>query len=369
MNETTYKAGDVILDRYIIQGFHAAGGMQEVYIASDKILNRTVALKTPKNNAAAKRFKSSAAMAARISHPFVAKAFDYFETDARAHITEEWIEGCNLDKFLEAVPILDPHLATQFAHQLAKGIAASHHVGVIHRDMKPSNVMLMGKAGQFELKITDFGIAKLTEEELERAHKSEDTIGSSSTMAGALPYMSPEVIESPKNAGKPSDIWALGAIIFKMLSSKAPFGTGLKAIPLIVAGNLPEKPKLAEGLLQFSGLFNELWEIISPCFKSSPTARPTADVLVDQLSSLCYSSFPRMIGSIQTYRHSEQGDYGFIKSIYGEVFFHHDSYYGEKIAASTPVMFASHPGKPKPRAHPVCAVSSEISADIRKLFA
>jgi serine/threonine-protein kinase len=354
MTDPIYAPGDVIAKRYAIEAFLAAGGMQEVYIAKDSLLPREVALKTPKNDSAAKRFKGSAELSARINHPFIAKTFDYFETDDRAFLIEELISGENLEQFrLRYLSRFDPHLLAQFGHQIAKGLAASHHVGVVHRDLKPNNIIVSNRNGLYEFKITDFGIAKLTEEELDRAHKSQSTIANSSTMFGALPYMSPEVIDSPKAAGTGSDIWALGAILYTLLSGDVPFGQGLKAIPRIMSGKPPDKPAICDQLAQYKWLCNEVWMILSRCLVMDVKNRPTADQLVQQFADLCYSAYPRAEGTILRYQHAEVGAYGFLLSADQEVFFHRDSFYGETVNVGDRVLFSTHQGRPRMRAHPV----------------
>jgi serine/threonine protein kinase len=160
-----HSSGDVIRDRYKIIDNIGEGGMQFVYAARDRILKRKVALKTPKNDSAKKRFKRSAIVSARVNHPNVAKTLDYLEDNNRQYLIEELINGEDLDKaFLKKMKCLDPYLAARVFHYLAKGLAASHHAGVIHRDLKPTNIMVTDRFELTSIKITDFGIAKMADE-------------------------------------------------------------------------------------------------------------------------------------------------------------------------------------------------------------
>lgn len=354
---TLYAPGDKVGGRYTIVSFLAAGGMQEVYVASDELLPRRVALKTPKNDAAAKRFKRSAALSARITHPYVAKTYDYFEVDGRAHLLEELVPGSNLEELrMDYLPMFDPHLLAQFGHQFAKALAASHHVDVVHRDLKPSNIIVERNGGMFTFKVTDFGIAVLTEEELDRAHKSEATMTTSSTMFGALPYMSPEIIEDPKGAGKASDIWAFGAILFTLMSGTLPFGQGLRAIPVIMSGKLPARPGLTQELIQYSGLCDDIWQIIVQCLNVDSQARPTADMLVSSFERLCYAVTPRVEGRVKNFRHASVGDYGFIEECGRDVFFHRESFYAANVEVGNIVLFSAYDAQPRLRAHPIVPI-------------
>ena len=162
-----HVAGDRIASRYSIVGFVGEGGMQFVYKAHDEILGRFIALKTPKDATAEKRFHRSAIVSSRVNHPNVAKTLDYVEENNRPYLIEELIEGLDLSKaILKDLDFLDPFLVAKIFHYLAKGLAASHHAGVVHRDLKPTNIMVTGKYQITELKITDFGIAKMAEEEI-----------------------------------------------------------------------------------------------------------------------------------------------------------------------------------------------------------
>jgi serine/threonine-protein kinase len=364
MTETIHKAGDQIGGRYIVERFLAAGGMQEVYIAEDSVLKRRIALKTPKNDSAAKRFETSASLSARMSHPYVAKTYDYLLAGGRAYLVEELVNGCNLHDFTARImTVLDPHLVAQCAHQFSKALSASHHVGVIHRDLKPNNIIVVEQQECLNFKVTDFGIAKLAEEELEKAHKSNETIQNSSTMFGALPYMSPEVIYNPKASGKASDVWAFGAIIYTLLTGSLPFGEGLGAIPRIVSGLPPATPTNADTLHQFKPLSTQLWELITPCLNVDPNGRPNAEQLAEQTSKICYSAFPRHVGRIKSYKPSNYGAYGFIQTDGDDVFFHRDSYFGAEVIVGQLVYFSAHPGNPRDRAHPIVPVRNVASFD------
>ena len=187
---TIFSDGQNVGSRYQILRYLAAGGMQEVYVAYDNILKREVALKIPKNRHAEKRFERSAIVSARVNHPNIAKTLDYFIADGRAILVEELISGESLQRELEVdFYYFDPYLSAQFGHHVSKGVAATHHVGVIHRDLKPGNIMMEFGSGIYCFKITDFGIAKLAESELDEAHRDEASITGSQTMMGALAYL------------------------------------------------------------------------------------------------------------------------------------------------------------------------------------
>lgn len=349
--------GDVVGDRYEILHYVGEGGMQFVYRANDQITGRDVALKTPKNNSATKRFKRSAIVAAKVNHPNVAKTFDYLKVGDNRYLVEEFIEGSDLKTaLLEETEFLDPYLAAKVFHHLVKGVAAAHHAGVVHRDLKPTNVMVSGGYSVHELKVTDFGIAKMAKEVLEDAVAGgEASMSASKTVVGALPYMAPEAIEEPGSAGPSADIWSVGAMMYHILTGQYPFDFGLKAVPKIMAAKLPEPPNFLTSNPQFAPLAQEILEIAFSCLKKDPADRPTADQLVEKCSRLCYSSSPRQHGVVSTFKY---GAWGFIQIPTGSVFFHRECVYGAMPAVGDRVLFASYHGGGADRALPVVKVNN-----------
>jgi len=329
--------------------------MQQVYRCRDSTLDRDVALKFPKNKSASARFRRSCILSAQINHPNVAKTLDYFEFQGREYLIEELIAGENMHALLERYDRLDPFLVAHLAHHLAKGLAASHRAGVLHRDLKPSNAIVALEPWPEIVKITDFGIAKMADEELTAAIEFgiEKSITTSATLVGALPYMSPELINSPGTAELKSDVWSIGAVMYEMLSGTKPFGIGLAAVGKIVSGNSPPKPACFGASQQFGAHLDELWSIVEACLQFDPSGRPSADELVRRCDDLCYSSCVRRIGTISSFQFSA---YGFIAPDDGlsNVFFHKDSYYGASPRVGQRVSFACFSsGTAAPRAIPV----------------
>ncbi|HEY9135679.1 MAG TPA: protein kinase [Pseudomonadales bacterium] len=356
MTEHQYGVFTRLIDRYVIQRYIAEGGMQEVYLAVDQSFDRLVALKVPKNASAEKRFQRSAIVSARINHGNIAKTLDFFQENGRDHLVEEFIPGENLSGYLRGYEKLDPHLAAHIFHHLAKGLAAAHHAGVIHRDLKPSNIMVSGDATASVIKITDFGIAKLSEDEIAEGIEGGDaSITGSQTVIGALPYMAPEMTENPRAAGQPADVWALGAILHQLLTGNLPFGSGLQAVKGILMDEPPAIPD--SGVFsspQFNPLVQELTDIRTRCLQKDPSVRPTADELVSVCAKLCYSSASREYGTISNYA-AHTGSWGFIQRDNGEgaVFFHVSAFYGHAPTNGQRVNFTAFPGSPRSRAFPV----------------
>jgi serine/threonine-protein kinase len=170
------SSGKLVAGRYEVQNHVGNGGMQDVYRARDRMLGLDVALKTPLPGQAGKRFERSAQIASRVNHYNVAKTLDYIEEEGNVYLIEEYVDGETLEEKLRGMSLIDPHLASRIMHHLSKGIAASHHAGVVHRDVKPSNVMTAPGVNLHNLKITDFGIATLTEEVFDDAAQSGDLI-------------------------------------------------------------------------------------------------------------------------------------------------------------------------------------------------
>lgn len=344
--------GDIIGGRYTIKRYVDAGGMQFVYEATDNLTDRVVALKTPKNPSATKRFKRSAIVAAKVNHPNVAKTLDYLREGEARYLIEEFIEGADMSKaLLQKTKFLDPYLCAKVFHHLAKGVAAAHHAGVVHRDLKPTNVMVVGGYSLTELKVTDFGIAKMAAEELEAAAGDDATMTTSQTAVGALPYMAPEAIDTPKDVGPPADIWSLGAMVYHLMCGETPFGSGLRAVKTILAAEKPAPPAFLTSNPQFAPLAKEIMELVYSCLQRDPVVRPSADDLVKSCGDLCYSPAPRRSGRIRRFEH---GKWGFISTDKGDVFFHKDSAYGpDKLQLGDQVLFSSFNGGGADRAHPI----------------
>ncbi|HEX4131447.1 MAG TPA: protein kinase [Pirellulales bacterium] len=358
----TLEVGDVVGDRYEILQYIGEGGMQFVYAARDRTAGRRVALKTPKNKSATKRFKRSAIVAAKVNHPNVAKTLDYLKVGDQRFLIEELIEGEDLAKaLLQESSFLDPYLAAKVFHHLAKGVAAAHHAGVVHRDLKPTNVMIVGGYSIDELKVTDFGIAKMAEEELEAAAEGGTaTLTTSQTAVGALPYMAPEAIESPKEVTSAADTWSLGAMMFHLMAGSPPFGSGLKAVKAILNANEPSIPPFVTKNPQFAPLATEIMTLALSCLKKEPGERPTADDLVKSCEELCYTSSRRRTGVVVRF---DFGAYGFINDGGGDTFFHKGSVYGPECPGKGDrVMYSSFDGGGAPRAHPVVKLKPNATA-------
>lgn len=365
-----FQAGDVISNRYKIDAFHRAGGMQEVYRCSDIALGRVVALKTPREGIVDKRFSRGAQMGARVVHPNVAATLDYVEEGSIRCLIEEFIDGEDLGRRLaNEFNFLDPSLAAWVVHNLAKGLQSSHRVGICHRDLKPSNVMMSGDGGMSLIKLTDFGIAKLAEKELEveleQFGKDENTLTSSNTLLGAVPYLAPECWSDWSSAGQPADVWALGAIICHLLLGTPPFGVGKGAIMKVAQAQLAGKVELTE-----PGWFGrhketmqlevELWKLVKACLQVDPSQRPSAEQVVQTCDTLCYSAIARKTGSIESfplvYANGGKAKAGFIAiDGDGSAFFHLDDFFssGVRPKKGQRVNFGIAAGQPKERCSPV----------------
>ena len=326
--------------------------MQFVYVAKDQVTDREVALKTPKNDSAQKRFRRSAIVAAKVNHPNVAKTLDYIDENERTFLVEELILGEDMKRaLLTKTDHVDPYLVAKIFHHLSKGVAAAHHNEVVHRDLKPTNIMIVGGYNLDELKLTDFGIAKMAEVELEEGLESEESLIASATALGAIPYMAPEAIEAPETVGLPADIWSVGAIMLHVLYGNYPFGSGLKAVSRITKDELPKVPDFVLENSQFEPLAKEIIEIAHSCLQKDPAQRPTADELVMKCNLLCYTVSGRKVGSIKNYFYNDA--WGFIRTAGEDVFFHKDCVFGDKPKVNDKVIFSSYDGGQAQRALPV----------------
>lgn len=345
----------LIGDRYVVLEHVGAGGMQDVYRAKDNFLGGEVALKTPQPGQKTRRFQASAVIAGKVNHHNVAKTLDYFEENSEVYLVEEFVNGQTLEDKIQHRDFLDPHLAARTLHLLAKGIRASHLQGVIHRDLKPSNIMIDSSAGIEELKITDFGIATFTEEVFnEEAQSGDITRSTSGTVKGALPFMAPEMMFRKKGDQLTCalDIWSIGAMMFKLMTGKYPFGVFLDAAVNVKNQERLDWPAFMTANAQFAPLCRELQSIVDSCLEYDPAQRPTADDLVKMCQNLCYQTSERHEATV--YRLIQNGYSGFAESNDHDVFFSIHSLYGaSRVPNGSKISYSKFPGRPNARAHPV----------------
>ncbi|EAQ81770.1 serine/threonine-protein kinase [Blastopirellula marina] len=210
------------LGRYRVQRWIGAGGFGVVYLATDTQLNREVALKIPRIDdlpaEQQKRFLQEAELAASLEHPHLVAVYDAGKIDEISYIATAFCPGQNLAQYLRVRETCDLRTAVEIAVHLADAMDHAHQRGVIHRDLKPSNVMLTDKpCGDlpFTPQITDFGLAKLGEQRM------RDT--STSLVMGTPLYMAPEQYRGRKTTGPPTDVYALGVILYEMLTGEPPY--------------------------------------------------------------------------------------------------------------------------------------------------
>ncbi len=211
-----YAPGVRVAGRYEIVRFLAAGGMGEVYEARDLLVGGAVALKTLRAdlNGAARaieRLRREVALARRITHPNVCRMHDVGDHDGRVFLTMELLRGTTLADRIRTGPVPDAELA-RIAGQLIAGLAAAHAAGVVHRDLKPGNVILDGDRAT----ITDFGLARSAEPDDEVALTGE------AALLGTPGYLAPELVEG-RTATAASDIYALGVVLYELATGRPPF--------------------------------------------------------------------------------------------------------------------------------------------------
>ena len=346
----------ILGSRYEIIGHLGDGGMQHVHRAKDHLRGVDVALKTPQAGQLLKKFANSARISALINHHNVAKTLDYFEEDGVPYLAEELVEGGTLEEqCLSVAGFVDPHTGARLFRMLAKGIAASHHAGVVHRDLKPSNILVSGGYNLAELKITDFGIATLTEELFQQiVERGDITRTTSGTVKGALPYMAPEMIFRKKGdyVGQEADIWSLGAMMFHALTGVLPFEDGYDAAVNVKTGNRAAWPAFMNSHVQFKDLASSLQALVEQCLQYDKANRPTADQLVKSCNELVYFNGLWTAGQVHNMPYSSLG---FIfDSNHKKAFFHNDSCYGPKSpSVGAKVVYSVSDGNPHPRAFPL----------------
>lgn len=210
-----------VLGHYRVLDQIGAGGMGIVYRAHDLQLDRNVALKflppgTLKDVSARSRFRKEALALARLNHPNVAIVYEFATQEGVDFLVTEYIPGLPLDTKLSAGPLSQPE-ALDLGLQLAQGLEAAHEQGIVHRDLKPGNLRITPKG---QLKILDFGLAKLSEKAT--AAGLTETLTREQSFSGTLPYMSPEQVRGQAVDGR-SDIWSAGAVLYEMLTGQRPF--------------------------------------------------------------------------------------------------------------------------------------------------
>jgi len=260
--------------RYRIESILGQGGMGRVYKAYDKQLDRIVAIKVVRqgmmgSEEALKRFKQELLLASKVSHKNILRIHDMGEVGDVKFISMAYVDGQDLHQVLREVTKLPFERALNFARQLADALSAAHSEGVVHRDLKPQNI-LVGKGDQ--LFVSDFGLAK----------SFEDDGGTGMTKTGAFlgtpRYMSPEQVEG-EPADQRSDIYAYGLILYEMVTGDVPF-TGETTLKLMYQRiqQIPKSPKIANPQLPdwFAG-------VVMKCLEKDPATRyqTAAAILVD----------------------------------------------------------------------------------------
>jgi len=252
--------GTALDGRYVIERRLARGGMSTVYVARDAKLRRLVAVKVlyphlAEDPSFVRRFESEAITAAKLSHPHVVSVYDQGVDGETAYLVLEYVPGATLHDVLRTQGALSPRAALQVTDAVLSGLAAAHDAGLVHRDIKPQNVLL---APDGRIKVADFGLARAA-----TAHTA------TAALIGTAAYLSPELVEG-KPADTRTDLYAVGIMLYEMLTGEVPF-TGETTWQVAVqhlSSSVPAPSELVPGLAQ------EFDELVRWCTEKDPEARP-----------------------------------------------------------------------------------------------
>jgi eukaryotic-like serine/threonine-protein kinase len=256
------KPGETLIDRFVIVRFIAKGGMGEVYEAEDRFLQGVpVALKTilrdiADDPASQKRFEREVLLAREVTHVNLCPIYDIFHCEQQGShflfLTMKLLPGENLAERLRTPIPIPTGEGVTILKQLAAGLAAIHAAGIIHRDIKPNNIMLDGSGADVRLWITDFGLA--------RAHEAENTMPGKEVLAGTPGYIAPELV-SGQPPSQATDLFAFGVVLHEIF-------TGQK--PMVKAD---DSSMIVSPRLNASGLPSPFVQLVKGCLDLDPKRR------------------------------------------------------------------------------------------------
>ncbi|MEU7061556.1 protein kinase [Streptomyces sp. NPDC046197] len=261
----------LLADRYQLDERLGRGAMGEVWRATDQLLGRLVAVKLlhAEQAADAERFRLEAQTAGRLNHHNVVGMYDFGSHHDQLYLVMELIDGWSLAQERSMRGVLNPQHATAIAAQVAAGLAAAHQRGVIHRDVKPANVMLTGDG---TAKIADFGIARFADE-------AASALTATGKILGTADYLAPE-----RALGRPaqpaSDVYSLGCVLYELLTGRPPFrgATALAVVQQHVDASPAPPSRLRPGIPQ------HLCDYVLLLLAKDPAHRPTVEQAADWLA-------------------------------------------------------------------------------------
>jgi len=261
--------------RYRLQERIASGGMGTVWAAEDETLHRRVAVKVLNEGLSAderftERFRREARAVAGVSHPNIAGVFDYGEEDGRPYIVMELIDGETLADGLARMGRLDPEETVRIGAAVADALALAHANGIVHRDVKPANIML-DRADH--VRVMDFGIAATLE--------GSTGLTATGAVMGTSRYIAPEQADGER-ATPASDVYSLGVVLYEMLAGQPPF---VRQTPVATAmAHIHERPRPLQEVRPDTP--PALAEAVHHCLAKDPKRRPTATELAAELRSV-----------------------------------------------------------------------------------
>jgi len=280
--------GQLLTGRYRLDGCLGAGGMSVVWRAHDEVLDRPVAVKVlaathASTPAEVRRIREEAQAAARLWHPNVTSVYDYGEATGDAgerlpYVVMELLPGATLSERIAEGP-LPATTALRICAEIAAALAEAHARGVVHRDVKPSNVMLT-PAGA---KVLDFGIA---------ARAGQPDLEADGTVLGSPAYIAPERLDGEDNVVPASDVFALGVLMYQTLSGQLPWPADTTT--QLLAARVGLRPA---DLPPIDGVPEEVRRIVDGCLAMDPDARPSAADVVDVLTT-AVDAVPAATGAV-----------------------------------------------------------------------
>jgi beta-lactam-binding protein with PASTA domain len=269
------KTKRILSDRYEIESVVGQGGMAKVFRGTDRVLGRTVAVKVlspqfAEDHGFVERFRREAQAAAGLNHQNIVSVFDTGSHRDVHYIVMELVQGKSLRDVIRSDGPLLPDRAAEIGRSVARALGAAHQAGLVHRDVKPGNIMITSEG---EVKVMDFGIARTT---------SGDTLTQTAAVLGTASYLSPEQAQGEPVDGR-SDLYSLGCVLYEMVTSRPPF-TGDSAVS-IAYKHVKDDPTPPSHLN--ADVPHELEAVILKCMAKNPANRyQTAAELIQDLDRL-----------------------------------------------------------------------------------